>query len=179
MGPRTDIVGSVVSEDGRHDEGRIERLYLQHAPAATRLAYLIVGDAFLAEDIAQEAFIRVTGRYGHLRSPSAFEAYLRRTVVNLCTSQFRHRKVERAYLEREAPWLASTVDPPTIGEHDELRSALRAPPPRHRAALALRYYEDLSEQQTGEVLGVSASAVRSLVLRAMTTLRERVRRDEP
>lgn len=179
MGVRTDIVGSAVIEDGRPDEGRIERLYLRHAPAATRLAYLITGDAHLAQDIAQEAFIRVTGRFGHLRSPGAFDAYLRRAVVNLCTSQFRHRKVERAYLEREARRPPPNVDSPTVGEHDELRSALRELPPRQRAAVVLRYYEDLSEQQTGEVLGISASAVRSLVLRAMTTLRERIRRDEP
>ncbi len=180
MGPRTDIVGTVVSEGlGRPGEGGIEGLYVRSVPAAVRLAFLITGDPHLAEDIAQEAFIRVAGRFGHLRSAGAFDAYLRKTVVNLCTSQFRHRKVERAYLEREGGRPAASVDPPELGEADELRAALRALPPRQRAAVVLRYYEDLSEQQTGEALGISASAVRSLVLRAMTTLRERIRKDEP
>lgn len=178
MGARTDIVGGVVSDEGLHDEGPIEQLYLRSAPAAVRLAFLITGDTHLAEDVTQEAFIRVAGRFGHLRSASSFDAYLRRTVVNLCTSQFRRRKVERAYLEREARRPTVNVDPPGVGEHEELRSALRALPPRQRAAVVLRYYEDLSERQTGEVLGISAAAVRSLVLRAMTTLREHVRRDE-
>ena len=109
---RTDIVEGAVTEDGQSAEGPIEQLYLRSAPAATRLAFLITGDAHLAEDISQEAFIRVAGRFGHLRSPSAFDAYLRRAVVNLCTSQFRHRKVERAYLEREASRPPSTYPLP-------------------------------------------------------------------
>lgn len=180
MDARTDIVGSVVGDETlRPREGGIEELYLRSAPAAVRLAFLITGDAYLAEDVAQEAFIRVTGRFGHLRSAGAFDAYLRRTVVNLCTSQFRHRKVERAYLEREGRRPAVTVDPPDVGERDELRVALRILPPRQRAAVVLRYYEDLSERQAAEALGCSESAVRSLVLRAMEALRERIRKDEP
>src|SRR6266581_3277559 len=82
------------------DTGRIGELYLQHADAAVRLAYLLTGDRALAEDLVQDAFVRLAGRLIHLRDPGAFDAYLRRTVVNLSHSYFRRKRVERAYLAR-------------------------------------------------------------------------------
>src|SRR5919197_3134043 len=82
------------------DTGRLAELYLLHADDAVLLAYLLTGDRALAEDLVQDAFVRLAGRLVHLRDPGAFEAYLRRTVVNLSNSHFRRRKVERAYLER-------------------------------------------------------------------------------
>src|SRR6266576_4362892 len=81
--------------------GRLAELYVRHAAEATRLAYLLTGDRQLAEDLVQDAFVKLAGRLVHLRDPGAFHAYLRRTVVNLSNSHFRRRKVERAYLERE------------------------------------------------------------------------------
>ena len=71
---------------------------MRHLPGAVRVASLITGDADLAQDIAHDAFLRSVGRFRHLRQPEAFEAYLRRAVVNACTSHFRRRKVEAAYL---------------------------------------------------------------------------------
>ena len=82
-------------------EGSLEDLYVRSAPGAVRLAFLLTSDPALAEDIAQDAFIKVAGRFHHLRSPGSFDAYLRKTVVNLCMSQHRRRRVERAYLARE------------------------------------------------------------------------------
>lgn len=79
--------------------GSLEDLYERTAPAALRLAYFVSGDRDLAQDLVQEAFARVAGRFHHLRKPDAFEAYLRRTIVNLFTSHLRHRRIERAYLE--------------------------------------------------------------------------------
>jgi RNA polymerase sigma factor (sigma-70 family) len=66
-------------------------LYVRHAPESIRLAFLLTGDRALAEDLVQEAFARLVGRLRHLRDPSAFGAYLRRTIVNLATSHFRRR----------------------------------------------------------------------------------------
>jgi RNA polymerase sigma factor (sigma-70 family) len=124
-----------------------------------------------------DAFLRAVGRFRHLRQAEAFDAYLRRAVVNACTSHFRHRKVEAAYLRRESRPTAP-IDEPDHARRDELRSALRALPARQRAAVVLRYYGDLSEQQTGDALGCSAAAIRSMVARAMQTLRERIPRGE-
>jgi RNA polymerase sigma factor (sigma-70 family) len=86
--------------------GRLGDLYLRHADAAARLAYLLTGDREVAEDIVQDAFVRLAGRLAHLRDPAAFDAYLRRTVVNLSHSYWRRKKVERAYLRREEAAIA-------------------------------------------------------------------------
>jgi len=96
-------------------EGRrtLAELYIRQVPSAIGLAYLITGDRHMAEDLAQEAFVRLAGRFGHLRAPEAFDAYLRKTVVNLCLSHLRRRRVESAYLERERhePGRGTTVMP--------------------------------------------------------------------
>jgi len=159
-------------------EGSLEDRYVRYAPGAVRLAYLLTSDAVLAEDITQEAFIRVAGRFRHLRTPDAFDAYLRRTVVNLCMSHHRRRRVERAYLEHEGGRRVRAVDPPDVEGRDELRRALAALPMRQRAAVVLRYYDDLPEQRVAEVLGCSVPAARSLVFRAMETLRTTIGGDE-
>lgn len=158
--------------------GRLAELYERHAPAAGRLAYLLTGDPGLAEDLVQDAFVRVVGRFAHLRVPDAFDAYLRRTIVNLHVSQLRRRRVERAYLERHSRSSERTDAMPDIGERDELWRAVQSLPPRQRAAVVLRFYEDLSEQQTAETLRCSTAAAKSLVARAMETLRPRVGRDQ-
>jgi RNA polymerase sigma-70 factor (sigma-E family) len=171
MSQDTGIVRTVVE-----DRTDLEDLYVRHLPGAVRVAALITGDADLAQDIAHDAFLRSVGRFRHLRQPEAFEAYLRRAVVNACTSHFRRRKVEATYLGQARG--AAPADEPDHGRRDELRAALSALPARQRAAVVLRYYADLSEQQAGETLGCSAAAVRSMVARAMETLRERIPRSE-
>jgi RNA polymerase sigma-70 factor (sigma-E family) len=172
MSQTTGIVRSALD-----DRADLDDLYVRDMPDAVRLAALITGDPDLAQDIAHDAFLRSVGRFRHLRQPEAFEAYLRRAVVNACTSYFRRRKVEVAYLRGQARHPAP-VDEPDHGRRDELRAALSALPPRQRGAVVLRYYADLSEQQAGEALGCSATAVRSMVARAMETLRERIPRSE-
>lgn len=175
---------AVPDELTRHDqqapaEGRLAELYERHAPTAGRLAYLLTGDRGLAEDFVQEAFVRIVGRFAHLRMPDAFEAYLRRTIVNLHTSQLRRRRIERTHLERERQAVGPIDAMPDVGEREELWREVLALPPRQRAAVVLRFYEDLSEKETAETLRCSTAAARSLVARAMETLRDRVRRDEP
>lgn len=171
------MVSSIVTEGtGRH-ASRLEELYERHADAAVRLAYLITADRELANDVAQEAFVRVAGRFRHLRYPDAFDAYLRRTVVNLCMSHFRRRRVEREYLER-ARGPEPTTDPPELGTRDELRLALHRLPARQRTAIVLHYYEDLTEDEVAAAMRCSTAAARSLVSRGMETLRTIVERRE-
>ena len=157
-------------EGGVHQEGLAE-LYVRHQPAALRLAYMLTGHRELAEDLVQEAFVRLAGRFVHLRKPEAFEAYLKRMIVNLFLSHLRRRKVERAYVRREGVDVGTAPAPSDLGERDEMWRALAKLPQRQRAALVLRYYEDLPEREAAAVLRCSTSAVRSLVARGMETLR--------
>jgi RNA polymerase sigma-70 factor (sigma-E family) len=164
------------------DIGRLGDLYLRHADAAVRLAYLLTGDGALAEDLVQDAFVRLAGRLAHLRDPGAFEAYLRKTVVNLSRSHFRRRRVERSYVERargaaEAQAAAWTDRP--FEDRDELWVALRRLTPRQRAAIVLRFYEDLSERRVAELLSCRPGTVKSLVARGLETLRNEMRGDRP
>ena len=145
-------------------------LYVRHAPEGIRLAFLLTGDRALAEDLVQEAFVRLVGRLRHRREQDAFGAYLRRTIVNLATSHFRRRRVERAYLERLATAPAVQTNPNEELDETMHRALLRLPE-RQRAAMVLRFYEDLSDVQTAEILRCSPGTVRSLVSRGMKTLR--------
>lgn len=166
------MVAVRVNEETQTPARGLEDLYERHAAGAVRLAFLITGDRERSRDIAQEAFARVAGRFRHLRFPDAFDAYLRRTVVNLCASRLRHERVEREYLEREGARLRDTVtELPDVGLRDELSNALRMLPVRQRAAIVLRYYEDLSEEGVANSLGCSVPAARSLLVRGMKALR--------
>lgn len=158
--------------------GRLEDLYVRNAPAALRLAYFLTGNRELAEDLVQEAFVRVAGRFRHLRMPDAFDAYLRRTIVNLFTSHLRRAKLERAYASRHGADPSVASEPGDPGARDELWRALHSLPERQRAAIVLRFYEDLSEHQCAEILGCSPGALNQLVVRGMAALRTQIGDDE-
>jgi RNA polymerase sigma-70 factor (sigma-E family) len=154
------------------DGGAMAELYTRFVPAGIRLAYLLTGDRTQAEDLAHEAFVRCVGRFQHLRAHTAFDAYLRRAIVNLHTSGLRRRTTEREWLRREGPRAAAMVSTQRdVGEREDLWRALSTLPPRQRAALVLRYYEDLSERDAAEALGCSLAALKSLVARGSQALR--------
>jgi RNA polymerase sigma-70 factor (sigma-E family) len=164
------MVGTEVAQETTRPAGRMEALYRTHAAEALRLAYLLTGDHHLAEDLVQDAFARVFGRFTDLRDRDAFWWYLRRTIVNRSRSHFRRRRVERAWLARQRP--DPPADGPDLGDRDRLRRALAALRPEQRAAVVLRYYEDLSEADTAVALGVPVGTVKSMVSRAMARLRD-------
>lgn len=164
----------------KRGDQRLADLYWRHAADAVRLAFLLTGDQHAAEDIVQDAFVRLFGRLQRLKSPDAFEMYLRRTVVNLSRDRFRRLRLERDYATREmnAPSQPTGVIS-AIEDRELIRDVLRSLPHRQRTALVLRFYADLSEQQTAEVMQCSVPAVKSLVTRANVSLRERRRGGTP
>ena len=161
--------------------GRIAELYERHAPSALGFAYLVCGDRELAADAVQEAFERVMGRLGDLRSADAFGAYLRRTVLSVLRSQGRSSQRQQ---RREA---AHALDPTRVtatttigGRADDvdpdgrLWAAIRDLPERQRAAVACRYWLDLSERDTARVLRCRPGTVKSLLSRALASIREEI-----
>jgi RNA polymerase sigma-70 factor (sigma-E family) len=166
------LVKTQAAEEVSSRGDRLEELYVRNAPSALRTAYFLTGDADLAQDLVQEAFVRIAGRFGHLRTPEAFPAYLRRTIVNLFTSCLRRRALERTRLRRLASEIPTFQGGPEAS--DDLWRALAVLPPRQRAAIVLRYYEDLPEREAAEVLRCSTGALHQLVVRATTALREQL-----
>jgi RNA polymerase sigma-70 factor (sigma-E family) len=166
-----DVVEAAMSPS----RGTAADLYQQHAANAVQLAYLLTGNKHLAEDLAQDAFVRLFGRFQDLRRPEAFAFYLRRTVVNLSRDHFRRLQRERALSRRQRSTDAEDDDQLSrIDARNELLHALQGLPPRQRAAVVLRYCESLSEHETAEILETSVGAVNSLVSRGLAALRRQV-----
>lgn len=149
---------------------RLEELYRVQVAPLQRLAFLLTSDHHLAEDITQQAFVRFYRRFFALRDPAAAPAYLKRTVVNLARSHHRRGRREREHLEARQQ-VTEATDDRSVEDHDAIVQALASLPYRQRAAIVLRFYEDLTEQQAAEALGCSAAAMKSLTARAMASLR--------
>lgn len=158
---------------------RLADLYVRHVGRAVGLARLLTGDHQAAEDIAHEAFVRAAGRFGHLRHTDAFDAYLRSTVLNLCRTRFRRLRIERDWLRRQDRREPSEAPDLNVHDRDVVWRALTRLPWRQRAAVILRYYEDLSVEQTAQTLRCSRRAADALISRALATLRlDIVKEDE-
>jgi RNA polymerase sigma-70 factor (sigma-E family) len=172
------VVSAKVSREAPAESARLDELYQRHASAAVRLAYLLLQDRSVAEDIVQDAFVRVAGRLVHLRDPGAFDAYLRRTVVNLSHSHVRRKMLERAFLRREiATAQRDSGRSPTssLEDREVLWEALGRLPERQRVAIVLRFYEDLPETQVAEILRCRPGTVKSRVSRGLEALRHEMR----
>ena len=155
----------------------MEELYKANAQSAGRLAYFLVGDRDLAQDLVQEAFLKVFARWGNLRESHSFAAYLNRAIVNLAHKAHRRRGVERRYLDKQ-PRLEAVASERDYETADELWRQLQLLPQRQRTAIVLRYYEDLTDYQAAAAMGCSETAVASLVQRGLGTLRKNARAAE-
>jgi RNA polymerase sigma-70 factor (sigma-E family) len=163
----------VVIEEHQDQVTRLARLYALHAPRAGRLAYLLTGDPELAQDLAQEAFVRLMGRLSAIRDDAVVAAYLRRSIVNLVRKHWRKLGYERRYLRGGLEGVGPAPEPaPGPDRRDELWRALGRLPSQQRAAIVLRFYEDLSERDTARVLGCALGTVKSSVSRGLQRMRE-------
>jgi RNA polymerase sigma-70 factor (sigma-E family) len=158
----------------------LELLYAAHWPRLVRLAVLLVHDQGVAEEVVQDSFVAMHGRWGRLRDPDRALAYVRQCVVNRSRSYLRHQTVVRRHAAREAPppVVSDTADRAQAdARRTAVLDALRHLPRRQREVLALRYYLDLSEAQIAETLGISRGAVKSHAARGTAALRSLLQED--
>ncbi|HEY8473094.1 MAG TPA: SigE family RNA polymerase sigma factor [Natronosporangium sp.] len=141
--------------------------------ALLRTAYLLAGDWGMAEDLLQTALTKTYLAWKRLGEIEAVEPYTRRVLVNTATSWWRRRW----HGERPTEVLPERSGPDRHEEalqRDVMWRHVRALPARQRAVLVLRFYEDLSEAQTAELLNISPGTVKSQTARALATLRKRL-----
>jgi RNA polymerase sigma factor (sigma-70 family) len=153
-------------------EENLSDLYEVHALWVFRLAYMLTGAREVAEDLVQEAFLRAFVQVRTLRERDAFPGYLRTTILNAARDHFRRQRIERLSLRRLSLLVPAPHIPPTdVGQREHLWQALQRLPYRQRAALVLRYYEDLSERDAAQALGTSVAGIKALVSRGARALR--------
>jgi RNA polymerase sigma-70 factor (sigma-E family) len=136
----------------------------------TRLVYLLVDSPAVAEDVVQEAFVRLYERFAGITNPAGF---VRTVAVRLAIDWQRRRRTERAHLTAVR---APDDEPSGEPEHDEAFETLRRLRPERRLVLVLRFYEDMSHEQIARVVGASAATVRSRVRRGLADLRREMDR---
>ena len=123
------------------------------------------------ENVAQEAFVRLHGKLGHLRDEEAARAYLRATVVNATRTRITHLAMAR----RSAPLLAVPLvagdGADGFADRQEVAAALAQLTPRHREAVVLRYWSDLPVTRVADAMGVRVGTAKSLLSRGLSAMR--------
>lgn len=171
--PDTATVPRVSREPATLDaDTAVTELYVAHYRSLVRLAVLLVDDVGTAEEVVQDAYVRMHGAWRRIREPDAALGYLRTTVLNLARSRLRRRQVARRHPEKPLPD-APSAEAGALErlEQDRVVAALRTLPGRQRECLVLRYYGDLSEAQIAAAMGISTGAVKSHASRGMAALR--------
>jgi RNA polymerase sigma-70 factor (sigma-E family) len=156
----------------------LEGLFRAEYEPLVRLAWLLVRDRGVAEDVAQEAFLGLFRRWESLQDPEAARAYLRTSVVNAARSRARRhttrrrpRRVAPTGVQQEDAVTGSAEDAVFLRERErDVLDALAQLPRRQRECLVLRYFLDESELDTAALLGISPGSVKSHVHRGLRAL---------
>lgn len=160
---------------GAGDAGAVNEIVRRHADRVARVSRRMLGDAAEAEDVAQEVFLRVWKQAPNWRTGEAkLATWMHRVTLNLCTDRLRRRR------ETPDPDAGLGLADPSLGAEEALhvrersarvRAALALLPERQRAAIALCYFEGVSNIEAADALDVSVDALESLLSRARRTLR--------
>jgi RNA polymerase sigma-70 factor (sigma-E family) len=138
--------------------------------ALLRSAYLLTGNLADAEDLVQSALAKTYQAWERIEDRKALDGYVRRAIVNTHISWWRRRRLDE-YPTDEVPDRPAADTSVNSELHDTLQRAIDRLPQRMRAAVVLRYFEDLTESEVADILGVSQGTVKSTVSRAVAKLR--------
>jgi RNA polymerase sigma-70 factor (sigma-E family) len=163
-------VGGGDDEDPRGEVASFPDFVTRQQQSLLRLAFLLAGDRGHAEDLVQTALMKTYRHWDRITERGEPSAYVRRALVTTHTS-WRRRASHREQLTGRLPDIATAEPADRIDASEQLRRALSALPPRMRATVVLRYYEDLSELQTAQLMGCSESTVNTQAARGLARLR--------
>jgi RNA polymerase sigma factor (sigma-70 family) len=168
--PDADLVARV----GEQDPAAVRMLVSRKLPRLLALATRMLGDRMEAEDVAQEAFVRIWKQAPHWKEGEArFDTWIHRVALNLCYDRLRGRR------EDPVADLPDEADPQPMPDmqlearvrDERVRTALAALPVRQREALVLNYYQELSNIEAAALMGITVDALESLLARARRSLR--------
>lgn len=156
----------------RRDPAAFAEFVAARSPSLHRTAYLMVGDRGLAQDLLQEALTKTYVAWPRLRDPANAEAYTRKAITTTAISWYRRRSWGERPTDTVTERRSQADHADDLSTRDLLWSALQSLPPRQRATIVLRFYEDLSEARTAEVLGCAPGTVKSQVSAGLRKLRD-------
>lgn len=168
---------ALVAAIARRDQRALAQLVQRHGGWAARFAERMTGSPQIAEEVVQNAFLRLWNSAERWEGRSRFTTWFYRVLHNLAVDELRRRRSGHEELDEALEDPAAT--PPQLLEHERraarVRAALERLPERQRAALVLRHYEDCSQGEAAQILGISEGALESLLSRGRATLREQLR----
>jgi RNA polymerase sigma-70 factor (ECF subfamily) len=165
---------------GRRDPGAVRAMVARKLPRLLALASRMLGDRIEAEDVAQETFLRIWREAPNWRFRGApFDSWLYRVALNLCHDRLRQRREKTVAVPPDRMDPAPPPDAVLEERADQQRvsAALQSLPERQREAIVLQYYQDLSNIEAADVMGISVEALESLLSRARRNLRAYLKED--
>jgi RNA polymerase sigma-70 factor (sigma-E family) len=156
----------VLGRDGRAEEA-FDAFAAGRYAALLRSAYLLTGNHHDAEDLVQVALVKAVGVWSRIQDDP--EPYVRRILVNENISRWRRHRGREVVVETTGRDHAATTEP--VAERVDLAAALAGLTPKQRTVLVLRYFDDLTERQTAELMGVAVGTVKSQTRDALAALR--------
>jgi RNA polymerase sigma-70 factor (sigma-E family) len=151
------------------DEAAFRDVFAARARSLRRTAFLLCGDWHAAEDLVQTAFVKLYRSWSKVRDREAIDGWLRTVLVRVYVDE-RRRPSRREWSVAELPD-AAAAESAGPGDRLELVAALRQVPPRQRACLVLRFYDDLSVAETAVALGCTEGTVKSQTAKGLDVLR--------
>ena len=158
----------------KRDTAAFAEFVAARSPALFRTAYVMVGDHGLAQDLVQEALTKTYVAWPRLREVDKAEAYTRKAITTTAISWFRRKGWSHERSTAEPPDRATAGHDDQVAQSTWLWECLMALPVRQRAAIVLRYYEDLTEAQTAEAMGCAVGTVKSQVAQGLKRLRAQI-----
>ena len=162
----------------KRDKAEFAEFVSARSASLHRAAYLMVGDPALAQDLVQEALTKTYVAWPRLRDIGNAEAYTRKAITTTAISWFRRKQWSHerptGTVPDTGPGTGTAGHADAVAQSAWLWEALLGLPVRQRAAIVLRYYEDLTEAQTAEAMGCAVGTVKSQVSAGLTKLRERL-----